>query len=865
LPNPERWHAALSCMYDRRQRKGIITLILKLLIHSTKQEKNLRDCFVYVSQLTDRVLEALREDPGEERPDGAFALVLEMLDQRAAKGEKASDRSTTLGNLIGKYFNQRHLIPDDYYYSVKLREGVYREAARAVLNWCSTFLSLIPTEEIEDTPEHQSNESRSTMHQPSSLSLRALYQAWRAYLQAYKVALETPCPFGRNKGKPLKTVGRRDLRWLLERLLPEDVTRETIYYLEILLGIREARDTEEAAQATLAEHPYRRVVKHKHSVRERRLDTRMYDPPGDRILLESLSTEELERLYDELLDQQAQRAKYEEVRDAVETILFRRPPRFPSVATVVPIDDDVAVQDALRDYWATLDRFRSPFPSRPSKPLDEYSMDELEELEAEARDRMLRAGSALELPQYQPLSFKRSMRPRSDGLYSAYGFLRDRATGAYVLALALGGRKSRQRPNSKKPSTKQGLDHFTPHVGENLEFYNFPVPFRPHPDSSIMLCSLQYDEEYHHRQYLQPLYERILATPADEAAPDVATTTNTYEADSVSDVNSEVEAMSDGRDVTKDATANTYEADSVSDVNSEVEAMSDGRDVTKDATADGQKLRKRVKRAPIGSARVVCRWTTDGQPEFYLHLPVPMFEVSPPPFPQTVLGIHEHDTGYSYAVISFTGELIETGDLAIESSVQPHIGDRTYNPNYANEVAIAIIRLAKQHNAYIGIEETSQFRQANISRTRNRRFFGRPSKRIAQIVRYKAVEHGVLPPRMVWRVAPSRDCSQCGFRLDEGTSGIRRVAYVVCPACAQRQPWQADDLSVQTCTACKNLWRAHEAWVEREFVCMHCHAAPRLARINTAIVVALKTIHGTVEYYEWLRDHGSADGSASSA
>jgi hypothetical protein len=268
---------------------------------------------------------------------------------------------------------------------------------------------------------------------------------------------------------------------------------------------------------------------------------------------------------------------------------------------------------------------------------------------------------------------------------------------------------------------------------------------------------------------------------------------------------------------------------------------------------DLQKPRKRVKRAPLGSAQITHSWTKKGQSEFFLHLPVPVFETTPPAFPKTVLGIHEHDVGLSYAIISFMGDVIETGDLTIEPSVLPRIGERTYNQNYANEVAVSILELAQTHTSYIGIEETGQFRQAGISRTRNRRFFGRPSKKIAEIVRYKALEYGLLPPRMIWKVAPSRDCSQCGYRLVEGTSGIRKVPYVVCPICAARQPLQKEELLVQTCNDCGGEWRAHEAWIEREFVCARCHAAPMLGRINTAVVVALKTIHSTTEHYERLQ------------
>jgi hypothetical protein len=279
LPSLARWHAALCWLFAGRQRKIMLTLVFKLIIHSIKQKKNLLKAFWYVTNLTYRVLDALREETTKERADGAFALVLVMLQERATKGDKAGDRSTMLGDLIGKYFNNSHLVAHDYYFSAILRQGVYREVARVILNWCSPFLEMVGPVDRDDVEQ-----AEQVAHAPKATqshvipSLSDVYQAWQAYCLAYEAAGKLLMPFGHHKGKQLKSIGRRELFWLLERLPAEEVVCETLRHLEILIGIREARNVAEAEQAALAEHPWRREIRHERVVRERRINARAYDP-----------------------------------------------------------------------------------------------------------------------------------------------------------------------------------------------------------------------------------------------------------------------------------------------------------------------------------------------------------------------------------------------------------------------------------------------------------------------------------------------------------------------------------------------------------------------------------------------------------
>jgi hypothetical protein len=364
-------------------------------------------------------------------------------------------------------------------------------------------------------------------------------------------------------------------------------------------------------------------------------------------------------------------------------------------------------------------------------------------------------------------------------------------------------------------------------IGEHLHFLNFPTyRFAPPKRNKIMMFLLEYAREHQENEFLVPLIAQLRdANPLAE---------------------SEQAALM--------AAQNAAEVE-VESNDSAGELLTERETERNDAEGEQGSTKKDVYRRPraaLGSLDVVCRWDKAGNPRFFAHVPVPFPVPDRATLPEQVLGLHEHLYGYSYALLSLTGEIGAVGDLAINPDVLPHqAADSAYNPNYAHEVVAAILKLIERkdcpgvyENVYIGFRDVSASRTVGISRAENRDRFSRPSQRIYAILEYKAHLHGLLTPRPTSQVSAVRDCSQCGVKLPEGQNAVRRVRYVACPHCRYQQPFREAEDVLQECTnpACGMLWRAHEAWIEREFVCPACPHPAMIARYNTAIVVAQRTL-----------------------
>jgi hypothetical protein len=461
-----------------------------------------------------------------------------------------------------------------------------------------------------------------------------------------------------------------------------------------------------------------------------------------------------------------------------------------------------------------------PIPERQDrKALWEYTPDELADLEADQQGALLKADAALGLPVLQPLSFKRSVR--HGGGPQAFTLLYDTETGAYVLALVVHGRHRSSTAAAQNMQTESGevIKHFQPKVGENLRFVSFPdKPYEPPKRTSVLMFSLKYGQDYHEQRFLEPALKRLRVTQAASVEPADA---------------SQPAATGEEKHHNLAATAT--------------------------ADTEEHQAGKKVSRKPnalTGSAQIVCWWSAKDGPRFYAHVPLPIPVPTRSTIPSTVLGIHEHRYGYSYAVLSLDGEVRAIGDLEINPDVLPREDDTKYNPNHAPEVAIAIVRLAEKFRSYIGIEDKSYLREAGLSRVQNREVFSRPSKRIFKIVAYKAPLNEALPlmpPRLIGDISAGRDCSQCRSRMQQGYKGVRRIVYVECPQCQAHQPLGTDDEVVQECQTCSMTWRAREAFVEYEFVCEKCGVLPMPARYNTAIVVGQQTLVQLVNHAAWLK------------
>jgi hypothetical protein len=88
--------------------------------------------------------------------------------------------------------------------------------------------------------------------------------------------------------------------------------------------------------------------------------------------------------------------------------------------------------------------------------------------------------------------------------------------------------------------------------------------------------------------------------------------------------------------------------------------------------------------------------------------------------------------------------------------------------------------------------------------------------------------------------------------MEKKKHGVRDRLYVACPTCTHQQPFREDTDLVQRCDnpACTSAWRARQGFVEQEFVCSQCDAPPIVARYNTAIVTAQRTLEQLVIHHE---------------
>lgn len=224
-------------------------------------------------------------------------------------------------------------------------------------------------------------------------------------------------------------------------------------------------------------------------------------------------------------------------------------------------------------------------------------------------------------------------------------------------------------------------------------------------------------------------------------------------------------------------------------------------------------LQECIPKSAIGSAKITSRINGRGHPEFFVHLPVPIKIPPCTTLPDHIVGIHEHDEGYNYAVLHLhTKQVLAHGAIEVPDSLMPKQDDRWYSDNYAFHIANSIVAYGKTYNAVIGIENTVWKRIAGLSRSANRMNFTRPRKRIMTITGYKALLEGLMAPCAVSNVSQSQDCSVCGYMPREQEYRTSKVTRHI-------------------------------------FTCGHCRAQIA-CRENTALVVAQRTISSLVERWQ---------------
>lgn len=812
LPSPAASTTALTYFHNRDRTPVKLTLKCKLHKPGAWKTRKLLNTHLYVTNLKSQILQAWVEDPHTKRTDGALGeiqkaretalarmaqtLSIEDQDDQVANVQSDTEQEPgklryldrNFGEVIRTRFSQ---LPDDPFPG-RLHESVCRASAQVILSWRQKLAKNAAS--VLGKKQHD-------------ITLDDLYQVWQAQVEAYEQAAAMPIPFGRNKDQPLEEYGKREARWLLQRMLPEDEITKLLETVETLLD-DEARIID--GQVHVAPLPWRRAPRHQRAVRESRLLQRVLDPAGDLVLLGSLHKDELATLRKELLEMRAYAASvqnelqhlqaalaevqevnmaFEDFRALLETFLYKKPEPYPTVEPVQLSSEHHAMLEETYNTWLKW------FLIDPNRPRDAGRFLNLEE-EIRHRNGMQQAAKALKPPKLQPIPFIGTMRP---GQWRDFALLYDKQTYEYVLAVILYRRDAvdaddqQYRQQQMHQRRQEEQQRYRERRQQHPLFYvNFPeTPFTPPDNVAVMLFPLEYGFDHHDKSFLRKTIE--------------AQRTAQQEAWSVLQ-----------------------------------------------AAGGTKSLAECLPAATIKTAKLICEWDRKGKPVFYVHVSVEPPLPSRQPQPVHVLGLSEHDAGYSFAVLELGGAIARDGDrqligdLVIPNHVDPARGAKPNTENYIYEVANAIVSLARRYNAFIGIEDTTwKKRRPELARERNHQVFRRASGRIATTVEYKAPLAGLLQAYIIEGVSPVRDCGICRSGLKSGTQ--RKTTFyewrVRCPTCAAEQPLD-ETVHKQSCTSCNTTWQPdeHDAQWERMFACPICNAPAYLARQNTAIVVAQRTL-----------------------
>lgn len=464
-PPTEAFDAALDYLLSHPQPQVVLTMVLKLHMKSKQKQAALLWAIQTVTTMTSRLLDHLREDPRTFNPRGAIVCVFQLMAEQQSKGKMPGSGSTRyLGGIIRKH-HQHHADIGEFGHqlSATLRDGVYQRCALMILRWFDQSIRPLFTTESKHELDHEVElEEDEITYLPdlTTLTPEEIHGRWAIQYQRYHAAATVVMPFGRHRGKPLGDVGERELKWLQSRLLPASQLQPLLKAVETRLY----RDPDQAAayrEAGRVAHPWRIKPRDQRAVRASQLDQKNLEPRKQHMLLAELSEQDLEQLHDELLEMQAFRRHYSKIEDAVRLLLESKFHRFPEV---VPFPDTEQYQARERRHSQALKRFSSPFPARAKSP-EHYTSADLDRLERQSRDEMLRAEGDLLPPKFQSLHFIRKIHPTTEGIdQRGYALLYDAATLRYTMIIDLYGRYMQTEPivNELQNPSEPSL-HFVTH------------------------------------------------------------------------------------------------------------------------------------------------------------------------------------------------------------------------------------------------------------------------------------------------------------------------------------------------------------------------------------------------------------------
>jgi hypothetical protein len=736
--------------------------------------------------LLERILAEWKEDSEKPRDDGALALVLKMQNDQY--------KSRTLANEIRKRFPQD---PDSRFLS-RFYESICRDAAQMIVQWAKSKIK----QAVLAHKKIQKNDStvQTAANEKYIPSLEEIYEFWQRQEAEYQRAASRTINFGRNRGEKLEDRGNREARWLLKYLLPEDEITDFLTEVEELLdnesGLRDITSGLTEHRWQLLEHSDD-DVKHRRAVRESRLWQRLVTDGADFGLLGLLDRNELQALRKELREMQSGTQAYKEA--------------------ILVLQAALSETDATKTEWKDLRHdlevflFERPdsYPSVVRGAWSEHHQKDLQEsyevwlnwfslykgkrLSAEkyinereeerSKQGMLKAMSMLRPPRRLVLSLIGTTRP---GQYRDFALLYNRTNYHFTLAVMLHkphafgeNHEVLHRDEQNEQRTKEQQKYAKRREQNPLYYVNFPLT-----------------------RFDPPKDTSVLFLPLDYGG--------SYQSDLI-------------RDVIKLQRAEQRKI------------LASAGDATVSAEA--------LPAAICKSAKLLCERDKAGKLHFAAHI---SFEFPPPdalPCPKRVLGIHERDGRYYYAVLELDGTLCAAAELRIEPHTDPARGATSNTDNYVYALADAMIAKARMWEAYIGIEDTKWKKEdPTLSRTRNRKIFATPTQRVLKALQQRAARVGFMPPRLVTNVSPVRDCADCHMRLAEKQNSPERVAIICCPVCHEWIRCNAEGGN-QYCRMCSHTWTPMSASIRRDllFACESCFALEMPVWRNTAIVVAQRT------------------------
>lgn len=465
------------------------TVVGKIRFHDPRAREALEWAATLVTNMTSVLLELLCEKRTTVHEHRAFGCVLEMLRQKRAKKRKGT-KVQILTQVIKETYGDHpkldsHAIP----LAATLRDNVFRNCAVMIWLWYSdvqkklysvdaaateTMLEGIMNDEetaqdITATEKPESSSPRPKLvKRATNLPLPTVaevHQHWVTQLKRYEQAAQTTIFFGRQRGKTLADVQKRDLRWFAERLVSQEKCTKALAAVRVLL-YPNPDNRAEYEQAKRHVHPWKKVQKEQRSVRSHAFDQQSTPPKNKRVLLGELSLVELDKLHDELSDAITFAKEYEHACQTITWFMAGPPPDFPVVVSV-PDHQQIAIRE--RRHTTALERFNRPYGSK-GKDIESITADKLHAIETEARNEVLRTETALRAS-YHPLDLNRVIHWQGNTLdLRGANLLVHQQTGELRVACNIAGRYAPQS------YLEQPLDDAWRLLTNHEQLFQPPVP-----------------------------------------------------------------------------------------------------------------------------------------------------------------------------------------------------------------------------------------------------------------------------------------------------------------------------------------------------------------------------------------------------